>query len=488
MANFPNFIGGSYEAQSWQADSELTMNMYVEQMESPGAKAKMILCPTPGVERFTPTPTPQVGGKCLFTNFDGRMFGVTGGRLYEYFEDGSFTERGTVAQDANPVYIVSNGNSGDQLAMVAGGNVYCYDLNTNTLTLELSGNYTHIGVLYGYFVALDASIGRVRVSDVNDGTVWDPLQFFERSIGADPFVSMCVSTQGFIYVFGFQSGEVWYNANAGTMPFAPHPSGLDFPGIAANFSAVQANQSIAWLSTNKDGGYQVMAARGFRPEAISNRAEEYAYSQMVDPSDAVGQTYRSRGHVFLALTFFMDKQSRYYDFTTGLWHQRGTWDAANNVYLAWRPVYHCFAFKKHLMADYLSGYVYEMNDTYTSDVNGLVLRRIRRAPALASQNRLISYGKFELYVQPGNGDGDPTSQGFNPQVVMQISNDGGRTFGSERRCGSGKQGEYKKRVFWDMNGQSRNRVFQIVVSDPVVWFVCDAFLDFQVGDYGETAA
>jgi len=151
-------------------------------------------------------------------------------------------------------------------------------------------------------------------------------------------------------------------------------------------------------------------------------------------------------------------------------------------------VYHCFAFKKHLMADYLSGYVYEMNDTYTSDVNGDVMRRVRRAPALGSQNRLISYGKFELYLMPGNGDGDPTSQGYDPQVMLQISNNGGRTFCAARRCGSGQLGDYHKRVFWLMNGQSRNRVFQIVVTDPVLWFFVDAFLEWQLGDYEEGAA
>lgn len=485
---FPNFIGPNYEAQSWQADAEATINFYVERMESPGAKSKMILCPTPGVERFTTTPTPQVGGKCLFTDHTGRVFGITGERLYEYFFDGSYTERGTVAIDQNPAYIVSNGDGGDQLCICAGGNVYNYDLNTNTLTLELSGNYTHVGVLYSYFVALDASIGRVRLSDLNDGTAWDPLQFFERSIGADPFISMCVSTEGFIYLFGFQSGEVWYNANAGVMPFAPHPSGLDFPGIAAVFSVLQVNQTIAWISTNKDGGYQTLSAKGFRAEPISTRAEEYAYSVMVNLSDAVAQTYRSRGHVFYIQTFFIDKQTRVYDFTTDMWHSRGTWDDENNVYRAWRPVFHCFAFKKHLMSDYLSGYVYEMNDEYTSDINGEVMRRVRRAPAIAAENRLLTFGKFELYLQSGNGDGDPTSQGYNPQVMMRISNNGGRSFGSERRCGSGKQGEYPKRVFWLMNGQSRNRVFEVVMTDPVLWFIVDAFLDVDMGDYGDQAA
>lgn len=475
MARYPNFIGGNYQAQTWQADAESCMNFYVERMESKGAKSEMILCPTPGVQRFTTTPTPQVGSKCKFTNYDGRMFGVTGAGFYEYFIDGSFTLRGTVAQDANPAYIVSNGKAGRQLCVSSGGNVYNYDLATDTLTLVLSTGYTHIGVAYGYFVALDASIGRVRISDLNDGTVWDPLQFFERSIGADPFVSMIVTTWGYLYLFGFQSGEVWYNANNFPIPFAPHPSGLDFPGIAANFSAVQVNQAVAWISTNKDGGYQVLATKAFRPEEISDKSEEYAYSLMTNLSDAVGQTYRSRGHTFLMFTFFQDKQTRAYDFASGAWHQRGTWDSANNVYTAWRPVYHCFAFGKHLMGDYLSGYVYEMNDAFTSDVNDMVIRRVRRAPAVASENRRITFGKFELYLNSGNGDLVTTS----PQVLMRASNNGGRTWGNERRCGSGQEGDYK-RVFWLMNGQARNRVFEVVVTDPVAFFIVDAYLDYKV--------
>lgn len=477
MAPYPGFIFGSNQSQSPIADQEATINFYPEVSSSPGAKAKMVLYPTPGVETFTPTPTPQTGGKGMFTNGDGRVFGVTGMAFYEYFEDGSFTKRGDVASDANPAYICSNGDGGNQLAICAGGNVYCYDLISDAFTTELTGNFTHIGMLYGYFVALDSSISRVRLSDLFDGTTWDPTQYFERTIGADGWIAMLVTTWGYIWLLGPQSGEAWYNAGTFPIPFAPHPSGLDLPGVAARFSLTQCNSTVTWLSTNKDGGYQTLSASGFRPQRISTHAEEYLYSQMSRLDDIVGQTYRSRGHIFFILTAPTADQTRGFDFATNLWHQRGTWDAANNTYISWRPVYHCFGFNKHLMADTASGYIYEMNDEFTSDVNGLEIRRVRRAPAMNRENKLISYGKFELYLQSGNGTG--SGQGANPVVMLRISNNGGLTFGPERQCGSGPQGDYR-RVFWEMNGQARDRVFEVSMSDPCQWSIINAFIDFAV--------
>jgi len=485
--DYPGFLFGTYESQSLIADQESTVNFYPELMESPAAKSKMALYPTPGFEVFTTTPTPQAGGKAMLTNGDGRVFGITGLRFYEYFYDGSFLERGTVAADSHPASLCSNGDGGNQLGIVSGGNVYCYDLLTNTLTLELSGTFTHIGMLYGYFVALDSTNSRVRMSDLFDGTTWDPTQFFERTIGADGWVAMLVTTWGYIWLLGPQSGEVWYNAGTFPIPFAPHPSGLDEPGIAARFSLTQVLSTVCWLSTNKDGGYQSLSAAGFRAERISNHAEEYLYSQWTTLTDIVGQTYRSRGHSFFLLHAAAENQTRAFDFTTKMWHRRGEWDAANNIYTAMRPVYHCFGFNKHLMADVSSGYLYEMNDDFTSGINGTVIRRVRRAPAINRQNKLISYGKFELYLQVGNGDGG-TGQGSAPRVAMRMSNDGGHTFGSERSCGSGKQGEYGTQVLWEMNGQARDRVFEVIMTDPCPWMIVNAFLDFTIEPSDEERA
>jgi len=478
MAAYPAFIGGSYLSQSTVADCAETFNFYVERMEVPGAKGKAVLYPTPGVRSFGSVT--KVGGRGMYTNGDGRVFGVTGSSLYEWFIDGSSIERGSVALDANPVSFASNGDGGQQLAIAAGGNVYCYDLLSNVLTLELTGNYVQVGMLYGYFVALDSALARVQISDLFDGTVWDPLQYFERTIGSDGWIALLVTAYGQIWLLGPQTGEVWYNAGTFPIPFAPHPSGFITKGIAATFSLCEAGDSVVYLSTNKDGGYETLSARGFRPERISTHAEEYAYSQMTRLNDAIGQTYKSRGHVFYLLKFPTEQQTRVVDFSTlFLWHQRGTWITSTASYIAWRPTFHCFGFNKHLMQDATTCVLYEMNDDLTTDVDGLFIRRVRTAPAINKENKEISYGKFELYLQNGNGLSG-TGQGSNPQVVLQTSNDGGRTWGNERSCGSGKLGNYGKRVFWERNGQSRDRAFRVIMTDPVQWYLIDAFLDLSV--------
>lgn len=480
---FDPFIGGSYQSQSPVMDCAETMNLFLEKAEVPGEKNAAMLVGIPGVEVFGMVA--QVGGRGMYTNGDGRVFGVTGTVLYEWFQDGSSTNRGTVALDANPVCFASNGDGGNQLGIAAGGNIYCYDLLTNTLTLELSGNFVQIGMLYGYFVALDVALSRVYVSDLFDGTTWDPTQFFERTIGSDGWIALLVTAYGQIWLLGPQTGEVWYNAGTFPLPFAPHPSGFITKGIAATFSLCEAGDSVVYLSTNKDGGYETLSAKGFRPERISTHAEEYAYSQMNRLDDAIAQTYKSRGHVFYMLKFPTEQQTRVTDFSTDFsWHQRGTWIAEDAVYTAWRPTFHCFGFNKHLMQDANTGYLYEMNEDFTLDVLGpdgvgRVIRRVRTGPSINKENKLISYGRFELYLQSGNGVAG-SGQGSNPQVALQMSNDGGRTWGAERLCGSGKLGQYGKRVFWERNGQARDRAFRVIMTDPAPWNLIAAFLDLAV--------
>lgn len=68
------------------------------------------------------------------------------------------------------------------------------------------------------------------------------------------------------------------------------------------------------------------------------------------------------------------------------------------------------------------------------------------------------------------------SQGHDPQVMLRVSNDGGRTWAMEQWCSGGKQGEFTKRVKWNRLGSSRKRVFEVVVTDPVVWRLLAAYM------------
>lgn len=478
LAPYPNFCWGSYPAQSPIADIEETINLYPEIMESPGAKSKIILLPTPGCTQFAAVT--QTGGLAMFSTAatDGRMFAVVGLRFYEILIDGTTVERGTVANNGLPATIVWNGDGGDQLCICAGGDVYSYDLSTNTLTSELTGGYSTVGFAYGYFLAFQKTTGTVRLSDLFDGTTWDPTQFFQRTIGADAWNAMLVTSWGQIFLPGTKTAEYWYNAGTFPIPFAPHPSGLVSWGIAATFSVKEAGESIVWLGTNANGAYQVQAARGFRPERISNHAVEHEIDQYTRVDDCIAETYEEQGHAFALLKFPTAGVTWCYDFATGLWHKRMTWRPTTAVYEAWRLTYHCFGFGRHLWADSSSGVIYRSDHELTTDVDGLLIRRVRQAPSLNKSHRIRYYNRFEVLLESGLGNANPP--GEDPQVVMQISNDGGQTWGPQRTCSAGTRGSYLQRVYWERNGSARDRAFRIIVSDPINnWRIVDAYLDIE---------
>lgn len=483
MPRYDEFCGGAYTSQSPVTDAERTVNWYPELSESKGAVSQQSLYPTPGFNLFCRVTS--IGCRAAFsmgvggTSISGRTFHVFGNTLWETLANQTAVNRGTLAVDGNPATICTNGDGGFQLFITSGGNGYNYDLLTNTLTAiaTLSGAATMGGQLYGYFVAFDAGRNQIRISNLFDGTTWDPTQFLARTIGADPWTAMLVTPYGQIFLPGSETGEFLFNAGTFPFPFAPDPSGLIEEGIAAAFSLKQAAKSPVWLSTNKNGGYQVMRATGFTPQRISDHALEDRLAQFARVDDFLAETYEDRGHVFYLLTSPLNKFTACYDFNTGRWHERPLWIQETNSEDAAHAVFHCFAFNKHLMGDRTTGALYEMSNAFGTDVDGRVIRRVRRAPSVVSQHRRVFFAAFEVLLQSGLGL--QNGQGSNPQVMMRKSNDFGQTWSNERWASAGGPGQYSKRVkFWQC-GSARGRVFEISVTDPIPWRLTDAFLQLD---------
>lgn len=68
-----------------------------------------------------------------------------------------------------------------------------------------------------------------------------------------------------------------------------------------------------------------------------------------------------------------------------------------------------------------------------------------------------------------------------PQVAISWSNDGGYTFGSEIIVGAGMVGQYKARVIVNRCGRARDRVFRVVISDPIPVAITAAMLQADEG-------
>ena len=478
MPRFPGFVGPSYQSQSPIADRQRCMNLYLEQMEVPTAKSAATLYPTPGFSAFATVPE-SPGRGIFYVPHAGRLFAVMGQTLYELDADGGTTSRGTLARDLHPATLTTNGDGGNELFITSGGTGYILDLATNALT-EVVSDVTMGEMLSGFFLALDVDTSTLKISDALKGTTWDGTQIAQRSTAPDPWRSLIVH-QNEIWLFGEETTEVWYNAGESPFPFLPRAGAFLQAGTAAASSPARFDGSLAWLGRSRTGNSRVYRSQGYSPVRISTHAIEDAIQGYADAGaveDAVGWAYSRLGHEFYVLTFPSANATWVYDAATNLWHERGKWNANQGRYDAYRAQWVAQAFGKHLVCDCVTGAVYSLNEDVYTDVagdGGNELRRERVSPHVSHENRRLAYQRFELELQ--RGIGLTAGQGHDPQVMMQYSDNGGQTWSRESWRSAGKLGEYGTRVDWRRLGMGRDRVFRIVMTDPVPWRILDAYLE-----------
>lgn len=473
----PNFIGGSYPSQSPTAALERTINLYPEVIETPGGKNRGVLYPTPGYASFA-TASGATPVRALWSQND-RCFAVIGSTLYELSSAGVLTSRGTVAiTSTEPAYITSNGDGGGQLFVTSGDKGYSYDLGTNTLTEERASASTMCAMLDGFIIVLDSATSTMFLSDLNDATTFDPLQLEQRTQAPDRWVSLAVAGSD-VWLLGEETSEAWYNAGAAPFPFQPHANGLVPYGCAAPHSARVAGDSVLWLSKTKHGQGQVVMSSGLSVRVVSTHALSWQFSQYADITDAVAEVYEDQGHTFYVLTFPSADATWVYDLSTGMWHERGTWEDGATAFAASRTLYHCFAFGRHLVGDRLSGTIYEASVTTHTDVDGLQIRRVRTCPVLSSEHARLFYASFDLDLEVGLGL--LSGQGSDPEVILEFSDDNGKTWTFAPNKSAGGLGAYSTQVRWHRLGSSRNRVFRVSMTDPIPWRIVDAYVKLRPG-------
>lgn len=485
MSLFRSFIGGYGRSQSVVANPSTLQNLYTQRLPA-GSVTNRCFYPTQGMERFGAVA--QVGGKRFFSTAatDSRVFSVTGQRLYEWFADGSAIDRGTVAADGNPAVIFTNGEGGQQLGICAGGNFYILDLQTNVLTQVafLNGRATQGGFSAGYFLVFDINTGTVYQSDLFDGTTFDPLNFFQRSVQADDWNALYCMSWGQVFLPGTKTRDSYYNAGTFPIPFAPASSATQADGCAATFSVVECGKQIAWLGTAAQGGYSVYAATGYEGVKISTEAIDYAISQASQQQilNATAEAYSDQGHDFYLLT--VGAVTYVFDFAENEWTTlRSFEDATSGMLTAWRPRWHCFGFNKHLWLDANSGVCYEGSSAYVYDVDDLPIQRQRTSPVICVENQMLDIGDIELLAEVGVGQAnDP---GANPMIGLEISVDGGQTWGRQRWQALGRQGQYEIRPRWQANGSGRKVAFRVTVTDPVFVRIFGLLVDLR-GERGQS--
>jgi len=68
-----------------------------------------------------------------------------------------------------------------------------------------------------------------------------------------------------------------------------------------------------------------------------------------------------------------------------------------------------------------------------------------------------------------------------PQFMLRWSDDGGHTWSNEYMVSAGAVGNYKSRAIWRRLGRSRDRVYELAVSDNAAWRLIDSYLQASPG-------
>jgi hypothetical protein len=475
------FVGEAYTASSITQDAQECINLYpeIDRTKSPNERGVVALYPTPGfiARSFFGSPVevrgawPQPGGNTLFV--------VAGNRLFVLGPDFTGPAVATIPTSTGPVSMTDNGSS---LFIADGAHRYAYTWGTGLFQTLVDGAFTGadiVDVIDNYVIYNDPGTNTWGCTDIAS-TVSSGLNFGRKDSATDNIISLIVNKRE-IFLLGERTSEVWVDAGLFPFPFQKLPGTNMQHGCAAKHSVARLGETFAFLAQDDRGISTVVQMNGYTPERISTYAIEKEIETYSVYSDAIGMSYQQAGHEFYVLNFPTADRTWCYDATTGLWHRRASRDTENVLH---RERTNCAVFfqGQNLFGDYARGLLYEASLSSFTDYSdiGNPIPRIRRARHLTSDLKQVYYHDFQIQFQPGVGLA--TGQGSDPKAMLRYSDDGGFTWSSEKWAAMGKTGRYKNRCRWPGPlGMSRDRIFEVTITDPVFSPIISANLNWTEG-------
>jgi hypothetical protein len=472
-----SFVGPSYTTASPNVSAQRAINLYPQANEAAAKNGEQYhYRSTPGL-RLLATLDGQGGNRGCHSASNGRAYSVRGRNVYDITVPTAPNLVGTM--DESPAGPVSMTDDGINLVIANGRQLYRVEFASGKLlTIEQDGLLGVGTVCYidGYIVGTQPGSQKFGIAGPFDVTSWDPADVDAKSTQPDVLLAAVESFER-VCLIGAKSSEAWRNTG-----------GLDFPfqreqeieiGAAAKDTVALLNGYPIFLAQEPSGNITVTHFYGFVPKRVSTHAVERAITQSTDLTKATAWTYQQEGHSFYVLNLPGLPSSWVYDAATGLWHER-TYTDPQRGQMRHRAEHHCFAAGMHIVGDYANGNLYELTDAALDD-DGAVITRKRIFPHLSQQGVRLFMSRLQIDMETGVGlDGD--GQGTDPQAVLSWSDDGGRSFKGGIAVSIGKIGERMTRAEWRRLGSSRDRVFDLTITDPVRVTLISAWLDAAAGN------
>lgn len=454
-----NITGQTYKSRSRPLSFQTTQNFYSDLVDNQNAKSGYVLMPFPGMKLFGTTTGADRGMLEHQTN----LYKVSGSKLYDVDSSGVHTELGSIPGTARCILEGINSN----VVIVTQGKAYLWNGSTvaeiTDVDLETPNSCTHLRNVMIY----DGDGGRFCTSDVGDATSIDGLNYATAESNADDLKRVYTFGDR-AFMLGDKTTEEWWFSGVGSPPLDQVQGGTRTIGIAAIHSVANNDNAMYFLGDDN------RVYQNFTPiDTIAIHNQISSFSQV---SDAIGFCFTLEGHNFYKLTFPGVNKSFLFSERTG-WHTLSSGTQGGRSYAN----SYAYAFRKHLVADYRNGNIYEWDVNTFTDNGDMIIRQRDTGPLHGGLFNLpgkeLTMNYFELIMETGVGL--ISGQGSDPKIMLSYSDDGGRTFGNEAQGSIGKLGQYQWQVRWDNLGSFYERVMRIRISDPVFCSIHNAAADIE---------
>ena len=323
-------------------------------------------------------------------------------------------------------------------------------------------------------------------ASVLDGNIFydsdGALQYKNAESSSDSIV--CLKAVGDVLtVYGRCSIEFWTRSESEGMTWVrTNYTSNSSLGVRSARAVGVFNNVQGFLGCGNRNGFGIYTINGTEISKVSPTwLDEMMFESTLNAVFAYGYSYSNHSYY---VVHFKDKnnleRSFAYDLVTGEWHERTSIDSTTGKTEASHYVYPIFNREGKLI---YGGYrtkryasLFEARkDYWYEDLNDEVKTsfvRSRQTPLIIDSERMFLINALSIEGNFGNCE-DRT---ITPECMLEISRDGGYTYGSTVVRKLPLTGEYKKRVAWNNLGIARNCVIKFSTSSPIDLTISNASL------------